>query len=305
MDALHVKNLRKVYPNDMVALDDVSFSVEAGDFFGLLGPNGAGKTTLISIATSLIQKTSGELKIFDHDINKEPSRAKAQIGVVPQEYNFSIFESPLQIVMQSAGYYGIPKKTARARAEKYLKQLQIWDKRHAPARHLSGGMKRRLMIARAMAHEPKMLILDEPTAGVDVQVRRIMWDFLSEINRQGTTIILTTHYLEEAENLCKHIGIINRGKLIENAPTQQLLKKLQHETVVVYLEVGMAETPQLEGLNARLTDTTTLEIDLTPGKNFSHAVELLNKKNILIRGMKNKTGRLEQLFLNIVENDND
>jgi ABC-2 type transport system ATP-binding protein len=234
--ALSIQNLEKVYPNQFQALKDVSFDVEKGDFFALLGPNGAGKTTLIGILTSLIHKTRGKVFILDKDIDSDFALAKTHVGLMPQEFNFSVFETPLNILINHAGYYGIPKKIARERAEKYLKTLGIWEKRNVPSRILSGGMKRRLMLARAFVHQPKLLILDEPTAGVDVETRQAMWDFLKDLNEQGITIILTTHYLEEAENLCRQIVIIDKGKVLENTSIQSLLSQLRLEVFILDLK---------------------------------------------------------------------
>ena len=247
MKALAFRQLTKTYKNGVQALQGVDLDVEQGDFFALLGPNGAGKTTLIGIITSLVNKTAGEARVFGHDIDRELEAAKACIGVVPQEINFNMFESPFTIVVNQAGFYGIPRAVARQRAEKYLKQLQLWDKRNGMSRGLSGGMKRRLMIARALMHEPRLLILDEPTAGVDIEIRRSMWDFLREINDRGTTIILTTHYLEEAETLCRNIAIINGGRIVERDRMSSLLRRLHAETFVLNLRDALAQAPQLAG----------------------------------------------------------
>ncbi len=252
MNALSVRGLTKTYRNGVQALQGVDLDVERGDFFALLGPNGAGKTTLIGIITSLVNKSSGEARVFGHDIDRELEAAKACIGVVPQEINFNMFESPFTIVVNQAGFYGIPRPVARERAEKYLKQLQLWDKRNGISRGLSGGMKRRLMIARALMHEPRLLILDEPTAGVDIEIRRSMWDFLREINARGTTIILTTHYLEEAETLCRNIAIINGGRIVVRERMSNLLRRLHFETFVLNLRDPLTQAPALEGYALRL-----------------------------------------------------
>ncbi len=259
MHALSVEHLNKTYKSGVVALRDVSLDVEEGDFFALLGPNGAGKSTLIGIVTSLVNKTSGTVRVFDADADSDLERAKAYIGLVPQEVNFNQFEKPFDIVVNQAGYYGIPRKLARERAEKYLKTLSLWDKHNGPSRELSGGMKRRLMIARAMVHEPRLLILDEPTAGVDIEVRRSMWRYLEQINGEGTTVILTTHYLEEAENLCRNVAIIDHGRIIENTGVKDLLGKLQVETFVLDTREPVRGLPELEGYTLRLRDQTTIE----------------------------------------------
>src|SRR5580692_4306821 len=254
MYALSVHALTKTYKNGVQALKGIDLEVEQGDFFALLGPNGAGKTTLIGITTSLVTKSGGTVEVFGHDIDRELEAAKSCIGIVPQELNFNQFESPLTIVVNQAGFYGIPRRVARVRAEKYLRQLQLWDKRNGPARGLSGGMKRRLMIARALMHEPRLLILDEPTAGVDIEIRRSMWDFLRDINERGTTIILTTHYLEEAETLCRNIAIINGGQIVERDRMSSLLRKLNTETFVFNLRDSLAVAPKLDGYDVALID---------------------------------------------------
>src|SRR5580698_3619018 len=263
MNALSVRGLTKTYKNGIQALKGIDLDVEEGDFFALLGPNGAGKTTLIGIVTSLVNKTGGTALVFGHDIDRELERAKSCIGVVPQELNFNQFESPLTIVVNQAGFYGIPRVEARVRAEKYLKQLQLWDKRNGAARGLSGGMKRRLMIARALMHEPKLLILDEPTAGVDIEIRRSMWDFLRDINARGTTIILTTHYLEEAETLCRNIAIIDKGNIVERDRMGNLLLRLHTETFVLNTREALASGPNVPEFAVRLVDEHTLEVDIS------------------------------------------
>src|SRR5277367_7110907 len=263
MQALAIRGLTKVYGNGVKALAGVDLDVEQGDFFALLGPNGAGKTTLIGIITSLVNKTAGTASVFGFDVDRQLERAKSCIGIVPQELNFNQFESPLTIVVNQAGFYGIDRKVARVRAEKYLRQLQLWDKRNGMARGLSGGMKRRLMIARALMHEPRLLVLDEPTAGVDIEIRRSMWEFLNDINAHGTTIILTTHYLEEAESLCRNIAIINNGQIVERDRMSNLLRGLRTETFVLNLRNPLAAAPQIAGYALTLIDDHTLEAELT------------------------------------------
>lgn len=301
MSALSITNLHKTYNSDFQALKGITFKVAEGEFFGLLGPNGAGKTTTIGIVTSLVTKTSGKVEVFGIDIDKDFPAAKRLIGIVPQEYNFSIFEKVEDIVTQQAGYYGIPRQQALKSAEKYLKQLGLWDKRQRPARELSGGMKRRLMIARGLVHEPQLLILDEPTAGVDVELRRGMWDFLLELNRQGRTIILTTHYLEEAEQLCNRIAIINNGKVIENSGTKDLLKKLDRETFVFEASHSLKDLPEITGMECRKIDDTTFEITKSKALSLNTLYNHLNQSNIVVESMRNKTNRLEELFLEMVE----
>ena len=303
MKALVIENLTKTYRGGFQALKGVSFSVEEGDFFALLGPNGAGKTTLIGIISSLVKKTSGQVSIFGVDIDQNFEKAKSFLGIVSQEFNFSIFERAIDILTNQGGYYGIPYKIARERAEKYLKKLEIWDKRNQQVRWLSGGMKRRLLIARALIHEPQLLILDEPTAGVDVEVRRVMWDFLTEINQQGTTIILTTHYLEEAENLCKQVAIIDHGEIIENTSMSDLLYKLHTETFVLYLKQPLTEIPKLNGFHCQLIDSKTLEVDLENTQNVNDLFKLLSEKNIEVASLRNKINRLEKLFMTLTANN--
>ncbi|GAL23912.1 ABC-type multidrug transport system ATPase component [Vibrio variabilis] len=299
MVALEIEQLRKTYAGGFEALKGVSLTVEQGDFYALLGPNGAGKSTTIGIITSLVNKTSGKVTVFGHDIDKELELAKQQLGLVPQEFNFNQFETVEQIVLQQAGYYGVPKDVAKQRAEKYLSQLDLWEKRSERARNLSGGMKRRLMIARALMHEPKLLILDEPTAGVDIELRRSMWDFLKEINRQGITIILTTHYLEEAELLCRNIGIIQRGELIENTSMKALLNKLHVETFILDIESD-APVPELEGVNAQQVVNGSLEIEIEKTQGLNHIFTQLSAAGIKVLSMRNKANRLEELFVSIV-----
>jgi|TARA_B100001079_G_C16370923_1_gene497410 ABC-2 type transport system ATP-binding protein len=278
----------------------VDLAVAQGDFYALLGPNGAGKSTVIGILCSLVNKTAGNVEIFGVDIDRDFARAKSFLGVVPQEFNFNIFETPLQIVRNQAGYYGINRQTALTQAEKYLKLLGLWDKRAERAGELSGGFKRRLMIARALVHEPRLLILDEPTAGVDIEIRRSMWDFLRQINSAGTTIILTTHYLEEAESLCRNIGIINQGALVENTSMRTLLRQLNVETFVLDLEQPLTLVPASLAHNTHMVDPTTLEIAIDRDDNLNHVYAMLSAADIKVRSMRNKANRLEQLFINLV-----
>jgi ABC-2 type transport system ATP-binding protein len=303
MPALEIKNLGKIFPNKLEALKGVDLSVNRGDFFALLGPNGAGKSTTIGIICGLVNKTSGTVKIFGHDIDTENEAAKACIGIVPQEINFSQFETPLDIVVNQGGYYGIKRSIALKRAEKYLTQLGLIEKCHQPARNLSGGMKRRLMIARALIHEPKMLILDEPTAGVDVELRRSMWDFLIEINKQGVTIMLTTHYLEEAESLCKNIAIIDKGTIIENTSMKQLLSNLNKETFILDLINPVKTLPELNGYTATLIDDHTIEVEVAKEKNINDLFSLFSTHDIKVCSMRNKSNRLEKLFLELLDNN--
>ncbi len=297
--ALEIKGLEKTYNNAFRALKGIDLRVKDGDFFALLGPNGAGKSTAIGVICSLVNKTAGHVSIYGHDIDRDFSAAKANLGIVPQEFNFSIFETPLQVVLNQAGYYGIEQQLARKRAEKYLRQLGLWDKRNDQNRTLSGGMKRRLMIARALIHEPRLLILDEPTAGVDIEIRHTMWEFLKKINREGTTIILTTHYLEEAESLCRNIAIIDHGNLVENTDMKSLLRQLHRETFVLDLESSVDKLPDVLE-NVRLFDETTLEVEIERGENLSQVFAVLNKHDITVTSMRNKSNRLEQLFISLV-----
>lgn len=303
MKALCLEKLTKRYPNGVEALKGVDLEVAEGDFFALLGPNGAGKTTAIGILTSLVNKTAGRIRVFDHDMDRELEAAKACIGVVPQEVNFNQFEAVEDIVLNQAGYYGIPRREALPRAERYLKQLDLWDKRRQPSRNLSGGMKRRLLIARALVHEPRLLILDEPTAGVDIEIRRSMWAFLREINARGTTIILTTHYLEEAENLCRNIAIIDHGRIIENASTRRLLDKLKTETFLLDLAEPLPELPEIAGYQVEAVDDACLEIEIRRGQTLNGLFEELNRSGIQVVSMRNKVNRLEELFVRMVEDD--
>ncbi len=300
MKALDIKNLQKTYQGGVVALKGIDLSVEEGDFFALLGPNGAGKTTTIGIITSLVNKTSGSVSVFGHDLEVESEIAKTFIGVVPQEFNFNIFERVIDIIINQAGYYGIPRKRAADNAERYLTQLGLWDKRNQQAIELSGGMKRRLMIARSLVHEPKMLILDEPTAGVDIELRRSMWKFLKDINHQGVTIILTTHYLEEAESLCRGIAIIDKGSIIAHTTVKQLLARLNSESFIFDLKHPLTKAPHLVGVNTLLLDELSLEISFPKSVNLNHIFEELSKQNIEVNSMRNKTNRLEELFIRLV-----
>ena len=301
MQALVLRQLTKTYKNGIKALKGIDLDVAEGDFFALLGPNGAGKTTVIGIVTSLVNKTSGIVEVFGHDMDKELEVAKSCIGVVPQEMNFNMFESLFTIVVNQAGFYGIPRSLAKQRAEKYLKQLSLWDRRNSIARSLSGGMKRRLMIARALMHEPRLLILDEPTAGVDIEIRRSMWEFLRNINEQGTTIILTTHYLEEAENLCRNVAIIEGGRIIERDSMVKVLRKLQTEIFVLNLNESLAEPPEIAGFRTTLADDRTLEVEVSKGQTLNDIFAQLTAKGIRVNSMRNKVNRLEELFIRLVD----
>jgi ABC-2 type transport system ATP-binding protein len=301
MQALVLRQLTKVYKNGIQALRAIDLEVGEGDFFALLGPNGAGKTTAIGITTSLVNKTSGVVEVFGHDIDKDLEGAKSCIGLVPQEINFNMFETPFTIVVNQAGFYGIPRTLAKKRAEQYLKQLQLWDRRNSIARSLSGGMKRRLMIARALMHEPRLLILDEPTAGVDIEIRRSMWEFLRGINAQGTTIILTTHYLEEAENLCRNVAIIEGGNIIERDSMHNVLRKLQTEVFVFNLRDARAEAPHMPGFKTLLADPRTLEIEMSKTQSLNDIFSQLSAQGIAVHSMRNKVNRLEELFMRLVD----
>lgn len=303
MPALSIKNLNKAYKNHFHALKNIDLEVKEGDFFALLGPNGAGKTTLIGIISSLVTKTDGQVAIFDKDLDSEPEAVKSYIGLVPQEFNFSPFEKVYDIVVTQAGYYGLPRHLAIERTEKYLKKLDLWKKRHTTARTLSGGMKRRLMIARALIHEPKLLILDEPTAGVDIEIRMTMWDFLKDLNNQGTTIILTTHYLEEAESLCRTIAIIDEGRIIENTQMATLLNQLTLETFVLSLQEPLTAPPQLDHYTCKLIDEHTLEVALDKHQNVTELLNDLSQKHIGVFRIRNKRNRLEELFVKIIRQD--
>ena len=299
--ALSIKNLRKTYGDQFEALKGIDLDVAKGDFFALLGPNGAGKSTTIGIICSLVRKTEGLVTIFGHDIDKDFSAAKQFVGVVPQEFNFNQFEKPIDILVAQAGYYGIKAGIARQRAEKYLRQLGLWERRNEISRTLSGGMKRRLMIARALIHEPQLLVLDEPTAGVDIELRRSMWEFLKQINDQGTTIILTTHYLEEAESLCRNIAIIDHGTIVKNTSMKDLLKQLDRETFILDVREELSECPKLEGYPVTLVDGHSLEIDVERGQAINQIFIELNRLNIHVISMRCKANRLEELFFDMVE----
>ena len=301
MDALVIKDLRKVYANGVEALKGIDLTVREGDFFALLGPNGAGKTTAIGIITSLIRKSGGSVSVFGHDLERERDAAKACIGVVPQEINLNMFERNDHTLVNQAGYYGVPKPIAQQRAEKYLKALHLWDKRTGIARTLSGGMKRRLMIARALVHEPRLLILDEPTAGVDIEIRRSMWEFMREINAKGTTIILTTHYLEEAESLCRNVAIIDEGRIIENDAMANVIGKLQLEVFVLSLLEPVVAAPALNGYTVRLRNERQIEVEVEKGQRLNDVFAQLSAKGLHVSSMRTKTNRLEELFIRLVD----
>ena len=301
MQALSIRGLTKTYHNGVVALKGINFEVGEGEFTALLGPNGAGKTTTIGIITSLVNKTAGTVKVFDYDIDTDMDRAKSCIGLVPQEINFNQFEKVMDIVVNQGGFYGLPRGLAKERAEKYLKQLSLWDKRDDIARNLSGGMKRRLMIARALVHEPRLLILDEPTAGVDIEIRRSMWEFLTKINREGITIILTTHYLEEAENLCRRVAIIDHGEIILQGRTRDLLEKLHTETFVLNLRKPLAQLLPLDGYTAIQVDDSTIEVEVNKTQDVNALFAMLSAQHIDVMSMRNKVNRLEELFVRLVE----
>ena len=300
MKALALHDLRKTYRNGHEALCGIDLEVDEGDFFALLGPNGAGKSTAIGIVSSLVNKSAGQVTVFGHDLDREPAAVKSNIGLVPQEFNFNQFEPVVEIVVNQAGYYGIHRREAYRRAEVALRQLDLWEKREVQARELSGGMKRRLMIARALVHRPRLLILDEPTAGVDIEIRRSMWDFLREINASGTTIILTTHYLEEAESLCRHIAIINRGVIAERAAMGELLRRLHTETFVLDVRSEVQGFEQIPGFTIELLDSTTLEVSVTRDSGLNPLFEALNQRGIEVLSLRNKQNRLEQLFIDLV-----
>jgi len=301
MDALVLKNLRKVYKNGIEALKGIDLVVREGDFFALLGPNGAGKTTAIGIVTSLIRKSGGSASVFGYDIERDREAAKSCIGVVPQEINLNMFERNDNTLVNQAGYYGVPAVVAKERAEKYLRALHLWDRRFDVARTLSGGMKRRLMIARALVHEPRLLILDEPTAGVDIEIRRSMWDFMREINAAGVTIILTTHYLEEAESLCRNIAIIDEGRIIENDSMKNVIGKLQLESFVLSLQEPIQQPPLLDGYAVRLRNEHEIEVDVAKGQGLNRVFEALSAQSLHVSSMRTKTNRLEELFIRLVE----
>jgi len=298
--AISIKNLRKTYDNEFEALKGISLEVEQGDFFALLGPNGAGKSTTIGVISTLINRSAGEVEVFDRNVDTNVYETKLDLGVVPQEINFNLFERVEDIVITQAGYYGLPRSLAKERSDKYLRQLGLWDKRRDRSRSLSGGMKRRLMIARALVHEPRLLILDEPTAGVDIELRRSMWDFLTELNRQGTTIILTTHYLEEAEQLCRNIAIIDNGSIVENTSMKSLLAEIDSQVFV--LDVLKADLPKaalcLEDFNVRASDDQSIEVTVSRRGSINAVFAQLENAGVVVTSMRNKTNRLEQLFIN-------
>ena len=301
MRALSIQNLRKTYENGVEALKGIDFNVESGDFYALLGPNGAGKTTAIGIITSLVNKSAGKVEVFGHDIDTELEEAKACIGLVPQELNMNSFDAVLNVVVNQAGYYGIDRRTALRRAEEFLSELRLWDRRKDSVRNLSGGMKRRLMIARALIHQPRLLILDEPTAGVDIEIRRSMWEFLRQINESGTTIILTTHYLEEAESLCRHVAIIDEGRIIEDAKMSTVLRKLQRELFILSLREPLQAAPDLPGFEARLLEEQELEVALRAEDDLNTLFDRLDERGIKVTSLRNKANRLEELFIGLVE----
>ena len=302
MKALELHELRKTYRNGHEALCGIDMAVDECDFFALLGPNGAGKSTAIGIISSLVNKSAGAVKVFGHDLDREPAAVKSSIGLVPQEFNFNQFEPVVEIVMNQAGYYGIPRREAYRRAQASLRHLDLWDKREVQARELSGGMKRRLMIARALVHRPRLLILDEPTAGVDIEIRRSMWDFLREINASGTTIILTTHYLEEAESLCRHIAIINRGRIAERAAMGELLSRLHTETFVLDVRDALNAFEAIPGFSIERRDAHTLEVSVTRDSGLNPLFEALSQRGVEVLSLRNKQNRLEQLFIDLVQN---
>lgn len=295
--ALKIKSLRKTYDNGFEALKGIDLGVGEGDFFALLGPNGAGKSTAIGVVSTLVRKTSGSVEVFGHNLDQDLVKAKRLLGVVPQEFNFNQFEKVKDVVITQAGYYGIPARTARQRSEKYLKQLGLWDKRDTMSRMLSGGMKRRLMIARALVHDPKLLILDEPTAGVDIELRRSLWEFVQEINDQGTTIILTTHYLEEAEQLCRNIGIIDKGEIVESTSIKNLLSQLQQESFVLDLKEPVNELPRFAGYDVKKVEDNSIEVEVGKQQGVNDLFRQLSDFRIEVTSMRNKANRLEELFM--------
>ena len=306
MYALEITQLTKTYSNGFEALKGIDLKVDKGDFFALLGPNGAGKSTCIGIISSLINKSSGEVKIFGHDLVKDVIQAKSKIGMVPQEFNFNIFEPVGEIIANQGGYYGVASSEVKKQTEYYLKQLGLWDKRFIQARDLSGGMKRRLMIARALIHKPELLILDEPTAGVDIELRRSMWKFMRDINDQGTTIILTTHYLEEAEQMCRNIAIIDQGEIIKNTSMKSLLSTLNSETFVLYLRQAISQVPKIKGpFDIKLIDEHTLEADIPKDQTMNELILQLHEQGLEIESMRNKVNRLEELFVSLISNKNN
>ena len=305
MNALEISNLKKTYASGVKALKGISLSVEEGDFYALLGPNGAGKSTTIGIVSSLVTKSDGNVSIFGTDIDQDFAEAKRKLGVVAQEMNFSPFEKVLDIVVTQSGFYGIPKKVALARAEEVLHKLGLWEKKDLQSRTLSGGLKRRLMIAKSLIHQPRLLILDEPTAGVDIELRRGMWDFIRELNKNGTTVILTTHYLEEAEQLCKNIAIIDKGLIVENTSMKDLLKKLDMQTFILDLETNLDTLPAFDGYIVNQIDPSTLRVALNRDQSLNAFFENLSKLNIQVKSLRNEANRLEELFLQIIKNDDE
>jgi ABC-2 type transport system ATP-binding protein len=305
MNALEIKGLEKTYSHGTEALTGIDLHIVEGDFFALLGPNGAGKSTTIGIISTLVKKTAGKVSVFNYDLDKNITEAKFCLGIVPQEFNFSMFENCIDIILNQAGYYGIKRNIALERAEKYMRQLGLWDKRNTLSRTLSGGFKRRLMIARALINEPRLLILDEPTAGVDVELRRSMWTFLENINRQGTTILLTTHYLEEAESLCKNIAIIDKGRIVEHTSMRKLLGKLNTETFILDLTDELETSPELDNYQIKLVNPHTLEVELKKEQRVNELVQLLTEKSIGIHSMRNKSNRLEELFIRLLGDSNN
>ncbi|QUX95836.1 ABC transporter [Marinomonas sp. CT5] len=300
--AIEISDLKKRYDSGFEALKSIDLKVEKGDFFALLGPNGAGKSTTIGILCSLVNKTSGKVSIFGTDIDQDFARAKKYLGVVPQEFNFNVFETVFNVVVTQAGFYGISRAVAEERAEKYLKQLDLWDKRNDQSRMLSGGMKRRLMIARALIHEPEVLILDEPTAGVDIELRRSMWEFIKKLNEQGTTIILTTHYLEEAEQLCRNIAIINAGEIVENTSVKALLKTLNQETFILDLDTNLPDNWSLPEFNISISnDASTIEVEVIKGQSINAIFKALDDVSVNVVSMRNKSNRLEELFVKLIK----
>lgn len=303
-EALTITDLCKTYNNGFVALKGINFSVQEGDFFALLGPNGAGKSTAIGIISSLVNKTSGTVKVFGADLDKTPGLVKQQLGLVPQEYNFNQFEPVVEVVINQAGFYGIPRKIAYQKAKSCLKRLDLWDRKDTESRQLSGGLKRRLMIARALVHRPRLLILDEPTAGVDIEIRRSMWSFLNEINVDGTTIILTTHYLEEAESLCRNIAIISQGEIIENTSMESLLENLDSESLVLTLEQAVEQVPVLNGFDVIRLNDKTLEVAIKSSQSLNDLFAALSKQQLCVSSLRNKENRLETLFMDMVRKTN-
>ncbi|MCK4840797.1 MAG: ABC transporter ATP-binding protein [Methylococcales bacterium] len=301
MNALSIKNLKKTYGNGFTALKGIDLEVEQGDFFALLGPNGAGKSTAIGIISSLVNKSSGSVSIFGYDSQKQTNLAKSCIGLVPQEINFNQFETVENIVLNQAGYYGIPRKKALQKTKLCLEQMSLWDKRDTVSRRLSGGMKRRVMIARAMVHSPKLLILDEPTAGVDIEIRRSMWEMMKQVNQQGTTIILTTHYLEEAESLCRNIAIINNGLIVENSGMSDLLSRINKDHFILDLAKPITKIPDISGYDFELVEPKILNVSVPKNKSLNPLFQQLTEKNIEVLSLKNKTNRLEQLFMGLVK----